>query len=204
VPRRVDLEERVAAVTAACLRLLEREGLAALSVRNVADEAAIAPASLRRLFPTQDALREHCLVAIEERVAARITALQSTGRTLAVDVLAQVLPLDAVRTAEILAQVQLGVLSRTDARLAPSARRLNDGVGQVCAQAVAVLASVGAIGPGRDPADEADRLHALVDGLAIEHTWDPAARSAERVLHLVDLHLDGLVAPRHLGADAGY
>lgn len=196
MPRRVDLEERGALVTAACLHILERDGLASLSVRNVADEAGIAAASLRRLFPTQHALREHCLTIIEARVTARLAALRSTGRELAVETLAQVLPLDAERTTEILAQVQLGVLSRTDEHLARSARRLNAGVGLVCARALDALAEAGALDPARDRADETDRLHAVVDGLAVEHTWDPTARSAERVLALVGLHLDGLRGPR--------
>ena len=176
-------------VTAACLRLLERDGLAALSVRNVADEAGIAAASLRRLFPTQDDLREHCLVIIEERVTARLAALRSTDRALALDVLAQVLPLDSERTTEILAQVQLGVLARTDEHLAPSARRLNAGVGRICAEALSILAEARALRADCDLAYETDRLHALIDGLAIEHTWDPTARSAEAVLTLVKLHL---------------
>jgi len=189
VPRRVDLEDRLALVTAACLRLLDREGLTALSVRNVADEAGIAAASLRRLFPSQHDLREHCLVIIEERVTARLLALSSTGRALALDMLAQVLPLDPERTTEISAQVQLGVLARTDEHLAPSARRLNAGVGRVCAHTLAVLAAAGALDADHDLAYETDRLHALIDGLAIEHTWDPTARSAEAVLALVERHL---------------
>jgi AcrR family transcriptional regulator len=192
VPRRVDLEERGSLVAAACLRILERDGLSALSVRNVADEAGIAPASLRRVFPTQDALREHCLTIIEERVTARLDALRSTGRALALDVLAQVLPLDAERTTEILAQVQLGVLARTDEHLAASARRLNDGVGRVCTRALEILREDGSFGADRDLTDEADRLHALIDGLAIEHTWDPSARAPERVLALVELHVDSM------------
>ena len=189
MPRRVDLEERGALVTAACLRILERDGLAGLSVRNVADEAGIAAASLRRLFPSQHDLREHCLVTIEDRVTARLTALRSTGRALALDVLAQVLPLDPERTTEISAQVQLGVLARTDKHLAPSARRLNAGVGRVCARALDILAGAGALDADRDLAYETDRLHALIDGLAIEHTWDPTARSTEVVLALVERHL---------------
>jgi AcrR family transcriptional regulator len=197
VPRRVDLEERSTLVTAACLRLLDRDGLAALSVRNVADEAGIAAASLRRVFPTQHDLREHCLTIVEERVAARLAALRSTGRALALDVLAQVLPLDAERETEIVAQVQLGVLARTDAQLAPSARRLNAGVGRICTRALDALADAGAFSADRDLGHETDRLHALVDGLAIEHTWDATARTADAVMTLVELHLRELdAAPR--------
>jgi AcrR family transcriptional regulator len=196
VPRHVDVEERGASITAACLRILARDGLTALSVRNVADEAGIAAASLRRLFPTQDALRERCLTLIEERVTARLDGLRSTGRALALDVLAQVLPLDEERTTEILAQMQLGVLSLTDERLARSARRLNDGVGRICERALDILAEAGALHPDHDRADEVDRLHALVDGLAIQHTWDPSTRSARRLLALVELHLDGLAGAR--------
>jgi hypothetical protein len=62
----------------------------------------------------------------------------------------------------------------------------------VCTRALEILREDGGFGDGRDLTDEVDRLHALIDGLAVEHTWDPAARAPERVLALVELHVDSL------------
>ena len=80
MPRRIDTDARSLAIAGASLRVLERDGLAGLSVRGVADEAGIATASLRRAFPTQHSLREHCFSLIQQRASARIRTLTLTGR----------------------------------------------------------------------------------------------------------------------------
>src|SRR5690606_36339324 len=91
MPRRIAAAERTAEIAEAALRVLERDGLAGLSVRGVATEAGVAVASLRRAFPSQHALREYCLELIEARATARIAALELTGRPLAEELLAQLL-----------------------------------------------------------------------------------------------------------------
>ncbi|MDF2920421.1 MAG: TetR family transcriptional regulator, partial [Microbacterium sp.] len=48
MPRLIDHDHRNDEIAAAAFRVLARDGVAALSVRRVADEAGIATASLRR------------------------------------------------------------------------------------------------------------------------------------------------------------
>ena len=173
VPRLIDHDARAREVAAASFRVLERDGLAGLSVRGVAEEAGIAAASLRRAFPTQHALREHCLLLVEERVSARIAALhgRARGRRLAEEILAQLLPLDHDRRVEMLAQIQLGVLALTDTRLRESVLRLDRAVAAACRACVDVLEESGAFGVGRDRDAEARRLHVVLDGIALHAVW---------------------------------
>ena len=198
MPRLIDHDVRNREIAAASLRVLERDGLGALSVRGVADEAGIAAASLRRAFPTQHALREYCLELIEQRVSARIAALrqQSEGRVLVEAVFAQLLPLDEQRRGEVVAQIHLGVLALTDPRLRPSAMRLNDAVGTACRSCIAVLGDTGALGAGRDPDDEADRLHALLDGVALHAVWAASEDAGPRAVEVLARHLDDIAGPR--------
>ncbi|AUG28552.1 MULTISPECIES: TetR/AcrR family transcriptional regulator [Microbacterium] len=193
MPRLIDHDARTREIAAASLRVLERDGLAGLSVRGVADEAGIAVASLRRTFPTQHALREHCLLLIDQRVSARIAGLGGhfSGRRLAEEILKQLLPLDHDRRVELLAQIQLGVLALTDARLHDSVRRLNRGVAAACRACIELLREAGDLGAGRDPGLEAERLHALLDGAALHAVWggDDDAEAARR---LVVAHLDDI------------
>ncbi|ROR97257.1 TetR family transcriptional regulator [Salana multivorans] len=191
MPRLIDVDARNAEIAAASLRVLERDGLAGLSVRRVAEEAGIATASLRRAFPTQHALREHCLALVEERATARIRALPPdlTGRRLVEAMLAQLLPLDRERRTELAAQIQLGVLALTDPALRAAAVRLDTAVGRACRAAVAILADAGQLGRDRDPDYEAQRLHALLDGAAVHGLWAGEATQAVHALDLVSRHL---------------
>ncbi|MBD9698535.1 TetR family transcriptional regulator C-terminal domain-containing protein [Flavimobilis sp. GY10621] len=195
MPRRIDAAERTEAIASAALRVLERDGLAGLSVRGVAAEAGIAAASLRRAFPTQHALREYCFEVIEERATARIQALDLTGRARAEGLLAQLLPLDAERRMELVAQVQLGVLALTDEELRPAAERLGAGVARACEVALGLLAQEGLLDASRDPDYEARRLRALLDGVAMHGLWSGSPEAAEQMLGTLARHLDELATP---------
>jgi AcrR family transcriptional regulator len=195
MPRRIDAEARTAAIAEASLRVLERDGLQGLSVRGVAAEAGIAAASLRRAFATQHALREYCLQLIEDRVTARVSALELTGRALVDGLLLQLLPLDKERRLELVAQVQLGVLSLTDSGLRPAATRLSDAVGRACRAAVHILAETGQFHAERDPEYEAQRLRALLDGIAMHGLWSGELPESSRMPSLLARHLDELAGP---------
>ena len=195
MPRLIDHNARDAEIAAASFRVLERDGLAGLSVRKVAEETGIAAASLRRAFPTQHALRERCLALIEQRVTTRIRELTTIGRERVDDMLAQLLPLNEDRRLELVAQVQLGILALTDPRLHATAVRLNEAITQVCAAAINQLAELGQLGHGRDPDYEIERLHALLDGLAMRGLWTGNTPSAGKLTRVLDQHLNELAEP---------
>jgi AcrR family transcriptional regulator len=192
MPRLIDHDERNDLIARAAIRVLTRDGLAALSVRNLAAEAGIATASLRRAFPTQDALRQFCFDQIRDAVAARIAALSGEGTPLVLALLLELLPLDETRRAEFVAQLQLGSLALTDATLQPSVISLSQDVHRACTAAVAELARCDALAAGSDAALEAERLHALLDGLALQLLWEPRANAAGYASLILTRHLDSL------------
>ncbi|MEI2649439.1 MAG: TetR family transcriptional regulator [Dermatophilaceae bacterium] len=110
MPRLIDHEARATEITEAAWRVLLRDGVAGVSVRNVAAEAGVATASLRRSFPTQAALLAACLTLMGERVAARIRALPRARDPLAqaLAALAETMPLDGERSTEMSVYLALG------------------------------------------------------------------------------------------------
>lgn len=179
MPRLIDHAARDQEIGEAALRVLARDGLAAVSVRRVAEEAGLATASLRRAFPTQDALREWCFIVIRDRVAARISGLAGAGPEFVLDLLAQLLPLDEERRVELVAQLQLATLSLTEPQLRAASADLTRGVRAVCGAAVDELARAGHVRHGADRELAVDGLHAMLDGLAIQALFDPVIYTPE-------------------------
>src|SRR5690625_2271338 len=69
------MRERDARVVAAAWRLIAREGLGALTVKALADEAAVAPSSMLDTMPNHAVVRERALEAIAPAIRQRIGAL---------------------------------------------------------------------------------------------------------------------------------
>ncbi len=190
VPKLVDHHERRAAVVDALLAVVRRAGMAGATVRAVAAEAGLSPGALRHYVSSQAELVELATRVVSDRVTARIRDL-GPARSIdeLVEVLAQVVPLDEERRAETEVWLALVVESRTDERLVPLAAETHDGLRGI-AESV-----VGGIAPGLSSADaltEADRLHALVDGLALHGVLHPEQVTAQRARAALRAHLEEL------------
>ncbi|MDY6054559.1 TetR/AcrR family transcriptional regulator [Micrococcus sp.] len=155
----------------AVVRLLVREGIDAVSLRNVAREAGLALGSLRYIHPC----RADLLIAVAEELYHRNVARAA----------ALVDPSDPAGSARALAEMMLLMEERdrpqvdvylalmTEARHEPRLRRVRDsyrdGVRRACERIVRAL------GPAPESsrpltageAAEAARLHVMIDGLAV-------------------------------------
>jgi AcrR family transcriptional regulator len=187
MPKQVDHAQRREELADALWRVVTREGVEHASLRRVAAEGGWSTGSLRHYFETQSELLAFAMELVVERVGARVAALDphADPRTLAERLLHEVLPLDPERRAEM--QVWLAFTTR--ALVDPSLRELRDGahagLRQLCRDAIALVGA-----PPSEP--EAERLHALIDGLALHAVLDPATTTPERQVELVAAHLDGL------------
>jgi AcrR family transcriptional regulator len=110
VGKREELEERRQLVSEAAWRILVRDGLGELSVRNVAAEAGLAPSSLRYVFPTQASVREQAVSLVRDRLTERLRAVptEPDGRARARAMLLELMPLDADRRMEMEVYLALG------------------------------------------------------------------------------------------------
>ncbi len=188
MPRLIDHDARAAEITDAAWRVLVRDGARAVSVRNVAAEAGLATASLRRAFPTQADLLAACLTRIGDRVTARIRALPPCDDPVdgALARLAETMPLDDDRTIEMEVYLVLGTVALTDPGLHEAYMAVHGDLARLCG------ATVRAVAPTAD-ADDANRrqrhLHALLDGLALHtlHGMAPADAMAVLREHLHDI-----------------
>lgn len=160
------------------------------SVRAVAAEAGLTPGAMRHYVTSQSDLLELATRAVAERVAERVGSHRSVqGLDDLVDLLAEVVPLDDERRAEAEVWLALVVESRTDPRLAPLARETHEGLRAVVA---AVVRAVAPALPLESAELEVDRLHALVDGLALHGVLHPDIATPQRLRAALHAHVTEL------------
>jgi len=187
VPKVVDHEARRAEISAAVRRLVLREGVAAATVRGVAQEAGWSPGAVRHYFPDQAALLRWVIAQtfadVPERLDVRLRRWYADPETRdpvadAQALVEELLPLDDVRRLE--ADVWLAAMdaARRDPELGETRALAWKGTRQISRIAVAWLRDrtldphLGRLleEPLPDPADElaATSLHALLDGIAMQ------------------------------------
>ena len=71
---------------------------------------------------------------------------------------------------------------------------VHDGLRRLCESLLQALAQAGALKEGLDLRLEVERLHAVIDGLALHAAIQPDRTTAARVRHLLRLHIESLLA----------
>jgi AcrR family transcriptional regulator len=196
VPKVVDPAQRRQELAQAVFRVIRRDGLEQASVRNVAREAGLSMGSLRHYFASQSELMVFAFRAVIDRIEARLAGLEPEPdpRRRAERALAELLPLDDERRAEN--EVWLAFTAR--AMVDPALRVLRDeGYDALHAGCQAMVTDLSAAGlaPTDVPA-EAQRLHALLDGLAAHAAMRPDIHTPGSLTAAVAHHLDTLAIER--------
>ena len=190
----IDSQSRRRELGEALWRVVLRDGIEAASVRKVAAEAGISKGSLRHVFPTQSELLAFAMQLIVDEVTSRVEAVDVSGdvREAVEQHLHSLLVLDPNTRAVF--DVWLAFVGR--ARVDPSLRPLRDDtharVRNLCRQSVELLRDNGKARPDLDVARESERLHALIDGLAMHATLDPEITTPARQIEILSRHLDTL------------
>jgi AcrR family transcriptional regulator len=165
-------------------------------VRRVAAEAGVSAGSLRHVLPTKAALLAAALELVVERASDRFLARARRPVASVADaarLLGEMLPLDDERRLEMRTHLGLVVESAGHPELGALRGELDDAVAAGCRGVLEVCREAGLVAADLDLDREAQRLHVLVDGLAL-HLLGPAPRltpaQAEQLLaeHLAGLH----------------
>lgn len=159
--RSKNMRERDARVIAAAWRLIAREGLGALTVKALAEEAGVAPSSMLYTLPNHAVVRERALEAIAPAIRQRVSGLPAEpaeGPERARMLLEALLPLDAERRLEASVLQVLSASALTESGLQPIWREVDGTIRDVCAQALRARGIRGDV-------VALDRLHTLMSGL---------------------------------------
>jgi TetR/AcrR family transcriptional regulator, transcriptional repressor of bet genes len=197
MPKVVDHEERRAELAAAVWRLASREGLEAVTVRRVAEEAGWSTGAVVHYFADKEDLLLFAFSTVADRVRTRLTKAEANTTEpleLARAWLVEGLPVDSEHQAEVRVWFAFLGLALTRPAFARAQRLTYRAWRGRVAELLEEARKRGDIRADADPTAAAAALVAVVDGLAIQATFEPRALTAKRQVELVDRQLDALRA----------
>jgi AcrR family transcriptional regulator len=189
MPKIVDHAARRAELAAAVWRLSSREGLDAVTIRRVAAEAGWSTGALAHYFEDKEELLLFAFETVADRVGRRIVKAAEHARDpldLVRTQLVEGLPIDTERRAEVRVWFAFLGLAETRPRLAKAGRDAYRLWRERVAKTLAAAQRQDLLDESIDVEREAAALIALVDGIAIQATFDPHSVSAERQLDILD------------------
>lgn len=183
MPKIVDVAERRQAIARALWRVAGRDGLAAASVRTVADEAGMSPGALRHYFSSQDELLRFAMETVHASAHEAFQALPWGEDPLenAALLLGILVPRDEESLAAARIWFAFAALAQTRPELAAVLRESHEAIAGACRMAADWVAPdaperVAEVVAAEDVAAE---LHALVDGLALHAAYHPDQSTPE-------------------------
>jgi AcrR family transcriptional regulator len=195
VPKLIDRDHRRHEIAEAVWRVVVRDGVSAVSIRDVAAEAGLAVGSVRHVFATKAELLEYSMALVHERVRDRGQAHSGIKdpRRFAEAVLAELMPLDDQRRMEMAVNMAVVADSPSHPALRQVALDAQKAISDACAAVLTRLQDAKLIRPDADLAYETDRLHAIVDGLALHAlTADRKDLRPKAILAVLRTHLASL------------
>ncbi|GII57684.1 transcriptional regulator [Planotetraspora thailandica] len=196
MPKIVDHEARRRHIAEALLRIISRDGLDAVSLREVAAEAEVSMGMVQHYFSTKDEMLMFALAHLNARIGERVARAAAAGspRALVRAGLLELLPLDEERAFE--ARIGLAYLARSVVAedLAALLRAALPYVVGFYAEQIRTAQALGQVYAGLDAGKEATILFTMAQGMV-----NPALighLTPEQVEAAVDYQLDRLFPSR--------
>jgi Transcriptional regulator len=196
MPKVVDHDKQKEKIAEAAWRVIRSGGLGQATVRNIAQEAGLSFGAMRHYFNSQSELLRFAMNLVSDRVKERIQSmgLFASGFQMedAKRLLLQFLPIDEERTLEMEVWFAFTAKSLSDPELKPHSDEVYDTLRKIMKDIVGAMVQTEKAKPGLDEELEAERLYALIDGLALHRMLRPDTLSPAMMEAALTRHLDSL------------
>jgi len=192
VPRQVDHDERRQELASAAARVIARSGVAGATMREVAAEAGWTTGALTHHFADKRALLLFTLeTSLEGRWARRQARRSLDAHAALRATLIDALPTDEASLLHWTVTVAFCAQASGDPELAVTQR---DAYREFRSDVTALVTASGRAS-GDDAVHEAERLIALLDGVALQALFDPATWPPSRQVAVIDEALTPTPSP---------
>ena len=192
MPKHVDHDQRRRDVASVAADLVAADGRRALTVRNVADAAGYSTTVVSHYFDDlTDLLHETYRIAVA-RARRRVEAVLADDPGDLRGLIEAVLPLDAEREADWRIWLSFWSEALSSPAFADEQRARTRSTTERIASCLRHLADQGRLGADLDVERTADRLSAMIPGVASEAIFDPRKWTADVQRRVVDDELAAL------------
>jgi AcrR family transcriptional regulator len=193
MPAKVNADDRRRRLTLAAAELIADEGIGALTNHRIAERLAASTTVVTHYFPSKRELVLGTYQTMASRSRARVElAIEKDHADRLAACLHALLPLDDQSVVEWKVWLVYQGMSIGDEELTKIWASRSATAIQRIARLIAADVADGRITRAADPAAEADRLFALVQGMSFQSIVDPANWPSHRLRELVDLELQRL------------
>jgi len=192
MPKIVDHEERRKQIAKATWRVILQRGMKGATARNIAQEAGLSLGALRHYFVTQDELLLFAMRLVNERVTQRIQEImirELCPKERVIQILLEIVPMDEQRMAEM--EVWFAFVFHQKYRES-EAEEIPVGFFPQIRKILTYLQRQELLQEGLDPETEAERLYAIIDGIAVHAMLETKRLQPERIEHVFRHHLDSI------------
>ncbi|MEY3733971.1 MAG: HTH-type transcriptional regulator PksA [Actinomycetota bacterium] len=179
MPKIVDHDERRRVIVEALWRVVARDGAHEVSVRHVAAEAGMPKSSIGHYVGTMPQLMGLAVDQLVQDNTDYLLSLDllSLDADKATEVLYTLVPVSERRRHMSGVWLLLASQAGADPEFAEVLHRLNASVAEGIGELLRAMQQRGLVESDRDIDRETRRLHALIDGLALQCMTDPSLRS---------------------------
>ncbi|MCP6682374.1 TetR/AcrR family transcriptional regulator [Bacillus nakamurai] len=192
MPKKIDHEQRRKQIAEATWRMILERGMEGATVRNIAQEAGLSLGALRHYFSTQDELLRYAMTLVKEKATARIQEVAMKDlppKEKAVQLMLEIIPTDE----ETLAEMEVWFAFTAYARhKGEEFNAQHDGIHSYIYKLIDWLDENKLLKTHLDKETEAEKLYAIVDGLALHAMLDPERLVKDKVSRVLVHHVDSL------------
>ena len=188
MPKIVDHEVRRQELVEAAWRVINRVGIDATTVREIAAESGYSTGSLAHYFRSKDDILRSALERADNDIRERLERMPPRVHVITRlrHALAQALPCDDRRAFELTLDVNFWARALNQPSLRALQHRDHDVWREVVMTLVTEAQAANAIDGSQSAADVTDIIVAFVDGLGLQGLVYPELISIERTMHLLD------------------
>lgn len=193
MPKIVDHLERKNHIAEATWRVILNQGMKGASVRNIAKEAGLSLGALRHYFSTQDELLTFAMKLVKDKAAARImeiAVLDLPPKDKVLKILLELVPVDNEKMAEM--EVWFAFTFHTRYMAEDVFDAQHDGIFIGIKKLIDNLESHNQLRTGLDKTIEAERMYALIDGIAMHAMLEPERVNSERIENVLTYHINSI------------
>ncbi|MED1916906.1 TetR family transcriptional regulator C-terminal domain-containing protein [Bacillus thuringiensis] len=193
MPKIIDHEKRREQIAEATWRVIVEQGMEGATVRGIAKEAGLSLGALRHYFATQDELLMYAMQLVKERATARIVEISANEKWAPKEritkIFLELLPTNQEKMVEMEVWFAFTVYFRHkkegfDAQ--------HDGIFAAVRKLLDSADQLNLLRKELDKEMEAEKLYAVIDGLALHAYLEPQRVNGERITKVLEHHLASL------------